>query len=604
MRKDIEKSELKATSKRIGLIARVLKASWQVRKKVVLVYAAGAVLETFAFIVSIYATAQVAALLAAYSTGDDAGRIWFWLGVDIASLALVAIGMWLMSTSKRLLYYSMVQWATTHFHAALSRLDIDDFYDETVRNQINKAQDGYSWQVSNFTDASLDLLYALLRFLATAVVVSQIVWWLIPLLALFLIPSLISESRLAKVQWGIWFAEGDTRHVFWGLENQLRTARHQMELRSSQARDYVTAIIQRINKRFFSSQEKEFSRANRIVLPAQLLDVIGTAIGSIYLLRQFLVGAIPLDRYFFLSGALLRIGSALNNIFGTLSRMQDQFLFMADFFAIVDRQPHIVDKPGAVMLPETMVPEIVFNDISFTYPGHTIPVFKHLTFTIRPGERLALVGENGAGKSTLIKLLLRFYRPTGGKIMVGGRDLQDVAIESWYTHLATLFQDFNQYPLSIKENIEIARQEFSGDKQRLKKAASMSNVDKFVKPYKYGWDTVLDNSFKKGVEPSGGQWQRVALARAFYRDASVLILDEPTAAIDAKAEYDIFNNIFDHYKGKTAIIVSHRFSTVRKADRILVLEHGKIVEDGTHQSLMKLDGQYADMFNKQAEGYR
>ncbi|HVO86858.1 MAG TPA: ABC transporter ATP-binding protein, partial [Candidatus Binatia bacterium] len=175
---------------------------------------------------------------------------------------------------------------------------------------------------------------------------------------------------------------------------------------------------------------------------------------------------------------------------------------------------------------------------------------------------------------------------------------------SWYKQLATLFQDFNRYPLTISENIEIGRSDQQVNSEQLKRAAKFGNVDEMVTNYEHGWDTVLDSSFKKGVEPSGGQWQRVALARAFYRNTEMIILDEPTSAIDAKAEYDIFNNIFEHYKDKTALIVSHRFSTVRRANRIIVLENGSVVEQGSHQTLMKNKGLYYEMFSKQAEGYK
>ncbi|HSH18779.1 MAG TPA: ABC transporter ATP-binding protein [Candidatus Saccharimonadales bacterium] len=530
--------------------------------------------------------------------------IWFWLWIDIASAAAIAVGQWLMTNGRRYLYFSMVHWASNSFQRALCYLDIPDFFDTDTRDKLNKTQDGYNWQVSNFATATLDLLYAIIRFVATAAVVSQITWWIIPLLALFLIPNMIAEARSAKLQWFVWERAGDTRHIFWGLQSVMRSAKNQMELRSSQARDYVLAKTDHMNTHFYSQQERELRRFNRYTLPASLLEVGGTAIGSIYLLIQLLNRTIGLDRYLFLSGALLRIGSSLQNIFGTLSRMQQSLLFMEDFFAVLERKPQIVDKPDAVVLRTKKVPEIVFDKVSFTYPGREMPVFTGLSFTIHSGERLAIVGENGAGKSTLIKLLLRFYRPTGGRILIDGIDLQDIAIESWYAQLATLFQEFNQYPFPISENIEVAKPEFKGDQKRLEHAAHLSNVDTIVKGYKHGWETVLDNSFTKGIEPSGGQWQRVALVRAFYRQSNVLILDEPTAAIDAKAEYDIFNNIFKEYEGKTAIIVSHRFSTVRKADRILVFEHGKVIEDGTHASLMALGGQYADMFNKQAEGYR
>jgi ATP-binding cassette subfamily B protein len=199
---------------------------------------------------------------------------------------------------------------------------------------------------------------------------------------------------------------------------------------------------------------------------------------------------------------------------------------------------------------------------------------------------------------------MRYYRPTAGRILINGTDLQDVAIDSWYDQLATLFQDFNMYPFPIDENITIGRSAKKADFELLKQAADFGDVTSIVKGYKHGWETVLDASFKKGVEPSGGQWQRVALARAFYRQANLIVLDEPTSAIDALAEYNIFNSIFEHYKNKSAIIVSHRFSTVRRADRIIVLSDGKIVEEGNHKSLMGQKGIYYALFSKQAEGYK
>lgn len=582
----------------------MLAVAWHVRANALVGFFAGALLETSSFIVSIYATAELASLLAHYAAHGSTSAIWFWLWIDVAAAAAMGIGFWLMTSQKRLLYFRIVRWSTNQFLQTLCTIDLPDFYDEQVRNQINKVQSGYTWQVSNFTEALLDLLYGMLRFSATAVVVAQINWWIIPLIAIFLIPSLMIEGKLAKVQWFVWDSKGDTRHIFWGLEWIIRQSKSQMELRSLQARGYVLDKINGLNKTFYTEQERKYRGINRLASPAKLLESAGTAAGSVVLLRQFLAGTISLDRYFFLSGAVLRIGGALNNIFGTVSRMQEQFLFVENYFDLIDRRPQHIDKPRAAKLPATNVPEIVFDHVDFTYPGQTTPVFRDLSFTIPAGEHVAIVGENGAGKSTLIKLLLRFYPPTAGRILVDGQDLQDIAIESWYEQLATLFQDFNQYPFSIEENIEIGRPKHAGDGKRMRTAARASNVDQFVKDYPHGWETVLDNTFEKGTEPSGGQWQRVALARAFYRQANVLILDEPTSAIDAKAEYDIFNSIFDQYQGKSAIIVSHRFSTVRRADVIVVIDHGKIIEQGSHTELMKRRGLYHNLFTKQAEGYR
>lgn len=586
------------------IVWRILVMSWQARPSAVIGFFVGAVIEIAASIVALYATAQLGALLARFLTTGDTDMIWFWLWVDIACAAIIGLGFWIMEYNKRLLYYKLSAWATLVFMQAMCRIDIHDFYNEESRNQINKAQNGYSWQIPNMAYTSLELLYAILRFAAIAAVVAQINIWLIAIIALFLIPTLISESLVAKLQWFVWDKKGDERHIFWKIDWLIRQPKNQMELRTSQVRGYLTSKIDTMNKTFYREQEKEYRRVSRVSIGAKLLEVGGTAIGSVIVLKQFLTGVISLDRYFFLSGALLRIGGALNTIFGTLSRLQEPVLFAQNFFSVIDRQPAIVDPPNAVSLPKSNTPEIIFENVSFRYPEQDAPVFSNLSLTIRPGEHVALVGENGAGKTTLIKLLMRFYTPDSGRILIDGHDLQSLAIESWYSHVATLFQEFNQYPFPIDENITIAAIESKPDEARLKTAAQLGGVDSIVKKYEHGWKTVLDSSFEKGIEPSGGQWQRVALSRAFYKGAHVLILDEPTAAIDAKAEYEIFNNIFKHYKNKSALIVSHRFSTVRRADRIIVLDKGNVIEQGSHSELMSLKGLYHELFSKQAEGYK
>lgn len=590
--------------KNARLSSRLFKAALSVRPGAVAGYFLGAVMEIGGSIAIIYATAKLGALLASFITTGQTEDIWMWVWLGIAATAVTAMGFFVMSYAKRMLYFSLVRWSINNLLGSMSRVDIADYYDKDFRNKINKVSAGYIWQIPNLSDANLDLAYGILRFLAMTAVVSQITWWIVPLIALFLIPSLIAESRLAKLQWFVWDSKGDERHIFFGLENIFRKAKAQMEIRSTQASGYILGKIDNMNLKFYQEQRGKYKSATRALVPTKLLEVAGTAIGEIVLVKQVLARSISLDRYFFLAGALIRIGGALNNIFGTLTRMQEGLLFADSYFSMVDAKPTIVDSEKAVVVDSKKIPEVTFENVSFTYPGQDKPVFKNLSLHIAPGEHVALVGENGAGKTTLIKLLLRFYKPTSGRILVDGVDLNDVAIESWYSQLATLFQEFNQYPLPIDENITIGRSAKPADKKLLEKAAKFGEVDEMVKGYEHGWDTVLDSSFRKGVEPSGGQWQRVAIARAFYRNANMIILDEPTSAIDAKAEYEIFNSIFEHYQNKTSLIVSHRFSTVRRADRILVMDNGMIVEEGSHEKLMKKEGLYHDLFSKQAEGYK
>lgn len=579
----------------------MLLVAWQTRPSAIVGYTVGAIVETASMVISLYATAQLAAQLARYATGNDASQIWFWLIIDIIAIVMTTLGFWIMQYCQKLLYFSIARWSVKVFMLQISQIDIHDFYDNESRNEINKIGNDYAWKLSDLNWTLLDIVYGLLRFVVIAIVVGQITWWLIPLIALFLLPSLIAQNKMQSIQWFVFNKKGDERHIYWQIDYMIRKAASQLELRSLQTRSYIIKKVDDMNMRFYKEQEREYKHANRYVVPSKLTEVGGTVIGSIVLIRQFLAGSIKLEDYLFLSGGLLRIGGALNNVFGSVTRAQEPLLYAHSFFSFMERKPVIVDKPAATNLKDQPI-TITFENVSFHYPEQEHYVFKNLNLTIEANQHVALVGENGAGKSTLIKLLLRFYTPTDGRILVNGIDLNDIAIETWYDKVATLFQDFNRYPFSIKENIEIA-----GKKKTpalLKESGEFSGVDTMVKDYKHGWDTVLDSSFSKGIEPSGGQWQRVALARAFYRDARMLILDEPTAAIDARAEYTIFNNIFDKYQDRTALIISHRFSTVRRAHRIIVLEDGKIIEEGSHAKLMKNKNRYYELFTKQAEGYK
>ncbi|KKR69651.1 MAG: ABC transporter, ATP-binding/permease protein [Candidatus Woesebacteria bacterium GW2011_GWA2_40_7b] len=257
-----------------------------------------------------------------------------------------------------------------------------------------------------------------------------------------------------------------------------------------------------------------------------------------------------------------------------------------------------------VLITEGKPPEIKIDDIAFTYPNGIHPVIKNLSLDFKPGEKVAIVGENGAGKTTLVKLITRIYRPQEGKIILRNVNLNDIKRESLNKKFGVLFQDFNSYGnLTVSENIQMGKTSRKVDNDLIEKALIKADAMGFVEKYPKKLDQVLSERYKGGVRPSGGQWQKIAIARFFYRNAPVLILDEPTASIDAISEAEIFNNIYRFMDGKTVIIISHRFSTVRNADRILVLDKGRIIEEGSHEELLAIDGKYARMYRLQAKGY-
>jgi len=266
--------------------------------------------------------------------------------------------------------------------------------------------------------------------------------------------------------------------------------------------------------------------------------------------------------------------------------------------------PTVVSKPGARAVPRPIRMGFQFENVGFRYPGSQRWAVRHLSFTFEPHERIALVGENGAGKTTLVKLLARLYDPDEGRILLDGVDLRDYDLDSLRKNIGIIFQDFVRYDFILRENIGVSQVEALDDDARIREAARRSLADSVAQRVPQGFDQMLGRRFDNGVELSGGEWQKVALARAYMRDAQVLILDEPTAALDARAEYEVFLRFAELTKGRMAVLISHRFSTVRMADRILVLKGGELVDDGTHEELLARGGLYAELFSLQAAGYR
>jgi ATP-binding cassette subfamily B protein len=288
-----------------------------------------------------------------------------------------------------------------------------------------------------------------------------------------------------------------------------------------------------------------------------------------------------------------------------LHTMQENSLYVNDYFELLALEPKLVVPARGATLAGGRPPRIELEQVSFRYPGSHADVLRDVSLVLEPGEDLAIVGANGAGKTTLIKLLLRLYDPTEGRILIDGHDLRELDLAGWYRQIGALFQDFNRYAsLAVKDNIAMGRAEHRATGAAVRKAAEGAGADAFIREYPQRYDQILNRAFKNGIEPSGGQWQRIALARAFYRNANVLILDEPTSAIDAKGEFEVFERIAATQKHKTTIIISHRFSTVRNAHKIVVLENGTITESGGHEELVALGGRYSELFELQAAGYR
>jgi ATP-binding cassette subfamily B protein len=323
-----------------------------------------------------------------------------------------------------------------------------------------------------------------------------------------------------------------------------------------------------------------------------------------FIVWRTITGAFSIGDLAFLSGSFLRLNGLFQKILLGFTQIAGQSMYLDDLFSFFEIEPTILSPLQPAPFPSPIREGIRFEDVGFRYPDTEHWAIRHLSFTLAAGETLALVGENGAGKTTIVKLLTRLYDPDEGRITIDGIDLKALAVEDIHAHVGVIFQDFIRYSLSARENIGVGRIEHREDLAAIEDAAERSLADAVIAKLPKGYDQQLRRLFKQGRDLSGGEWQKVAIARAYMRDADLIILDEPTAALDAKAEAEVFSRFKSLAKGKSAVIISHRFSTVRMADRILVLENGGILESGSHQELLSRGGRYAELFELQAAGYR
>lgn len=510
----------------------------------------------------------------------------------------------LLALAEKSHYFSVNQFIETLFLKKISELDMYHFEDNDTNNLIQKVRDMYDYKPSNVANRFIWMTGDVARILSSIAIVLTFSFPAFLLVLLTTLPGLIVNIKLGSGSWGVWDANAlDRRRYFWA-KDVLGREESIMELRIFRTQGYLMDIVRGIYDRF--TQKERTNQVRKAFLESIFgnLSVLGTLGFWIIAIVATLNGEITLGLLTFYVSSTNNFSNALANFFRQLSHQYEDSLYLVDFFKFLDLKNNVIE--GKKELSATGKPPVIeFKDVWFKYTNSENYILKNFNLIIESGERIALVGVNGAGKTTLIKLLCRFYDVTSGAILIDGVDIKDLTFESLYTKIGVLFQDFIRYSqFNVKTNVELGDMKNLGNTAKVEEAVRKADAEEFINSYMNKLEQVLDKSIEGGINPSGGQWQRIALARAFFRDAPILILDEPTSAIDAKAEYEIFERLYEFSANKTVIIVSHRFSTVRKADKIYVLSHGAIAESGTHEELIKLNGKYAEAFYTQAQGYK
>jgi ATP-binding cassette subfamily B protein len=428
--------------------------------------------------------------------------------------------------------------------------------------------------------------------------------WLLLILIVCVVPAFLGESHFAFLGYSLNFRQTPTRRQLDYLRVLGASKESAKELKLFGLGDFVSSEYQRLSNEIYDQNVRLAGRRFRLGALLSVLSSLGYYGAYSWVVYQTVNGRLSIGTMTFLAGAIAGASSNIQSIFSTFSSIADQALFLTDLLEFFAVKPKIVSRPGALPAPRPIRQGFVFENVGFAYPGNSRLVLKELNLRLEPGERIALIGENGQGKTTIVKLLTRLYDPTYGHILLDGEDLRSYSIEDLHKEIGVIFQDFMRYEMAVRSNIGVGRIHDLDNSDAVEIAARKSLADAVVRRLPGGYDQMLGRRFEGGVDLSGGEWQKVALARAYLRDAQLLILDEPTAALDARSEYEVFQRFAELTSGKMAVLISHRFSTVRMADRIVVLDEGQIVEEGSHDRLISLHGRYAQLFELQASSYR